>query len=119
MNAFELYRFTHDDGSAKEWGYRDLGNGVAEIRWGPANQLRQFQEKPLPLARARSLEKSSKGYRYVGTVSLKADGSHSTHPQPTKTSVDIAALLGGGIDPVSGVDDLGEIGRRIISFKTR
>ena len=29
MRAFELYRYTHGDGSAKEWAYSDLGHGQA------------------------------------------------------------------------------------------
>ena len=43
MKAFALYRYTHADGTAKEWGYSDLGNGLAEIRWGPENQLRPLR----------------------------------------------------------------------------
>ena len=45
MRTFQLYRFIHADGTAKDWAYSDLGNGLAEIRWGPANQLRQTQRK--------------------------------------------------------------------------
>ena len=51
MNRFELYRFLHPDGRAKEWAYRELGNGDAEIRWGPQRHLRQAQIKPLSLTR--------------------------------------------------------------------
>ena len=46
MKSYELYRFTHPDGTAKEWAWCDLGNGQAEIRWGAADQLRQSQVKP-------------------------------------------------------------------------
>ena len=98
MRAFELYRFTHPDGSAKEWAYSDLGNGTAEIRWGPEDQLRGFQEKPVREAQGRVAEKLRKGYRFVGTVWLDEHGSRVSVPpaRPTpKTPVDIAALLGG------------------------
>lgn len=39
VTRYELYRFTHPDGTAKEWAHSDLGNEQAEIRWGPENQL--------------------------------------------------------------------------------
>ena len=101
MRAFELYRFTHADGTAKEWGYSDLGNGTAEIRWGAENQLRQFQVKPAHVARERAEEKLRKGYRQAGTAWLDDAGSRTSVPpaRPTpKTPVDIAALLGGDSD---------------------
>ena len=99
MRAFELYRFTHADGTAKEWAYSDLGNGQAEIRWGPENQLRGFQVKPLREAQGRAAEKLRKGYRFVGTVWLDASGSRTSVPpsRPTpRQPVDLAALLGSG-----------------------
>jgi hypothetical protein len=98
MKAFELYRYTHTDGTAKEWGYSDLGNGQAEIRWGPENRLRGHQEKSLREARERARKKQREGYRQAGTAWLGETGSRVSPPssRPTRrTPVDIAALLGG------------------------
>ena len=111
MRAFELYRFTHPDGSAKEWGYSDLGNGHAEIRWGAANQLRGFQVKPLREAQGPRCGEAQEGlpprrHRLAGcqwlahlqsrhhvqpprppSISLpswaRATGSTSNQPNPT------------------------------------
>ena len=99
MNAFRLYRFTHADGTAKEWAYRDLGDGTAEIRWGPASRLRQAQVKPSAVARARAKEKLRKGYQDVGTVWLDRHGNRAIGPKPLpkpSQPVDLSTLLGGG-----------------------
>ena len=96
MNAYALYRYTHADGTAKEWAYRDLGNGQAEIRWGPENQLRQSQVKPIRVANGRAEEKLRKGYRSMGTVWLDAHGSRTNPPKSPVTPVDRSALLGEG-----------------------
>jgi hypothetical protein len=110
---YDLYRFEHDDGSAKEWAYADLGQGVAEIRWGPQGHLRQHQEKPLRVAVERSREKEGKGYVWQGRCVIDSTGrAHSVpgplsprpevtrpaqpqvQPQPKTAPVDLAALLG-------------------------
>jgi hypothetical protein len=94
---FELYRYTHPDGTAKEWAYADLGTGQAEIRWGPANQLRNSQIKPLREAWDRALQKVRKGYVKVGLVMLDDQGSRVTpRPRrfPPKPAPDLATLLG-------------------------
>jgi hypothetical protein len=96
VNAFDLYRFTHADGTAKEWAFRDLGNGQAEICWGPESQLRQSQVKPLHVAQERAREKLRKGYRYIGTVRLDASDSRNNRPRQPTTPVDLSALLGTG-----------------------
>lgn len=102
MSGFELYRFTHPDGSAKDWAFSDQGDGMAVIRWGPANQLRSRQEKPLAVARQRAQEKQRKGYRPLGRVRLDGRG----RPLPSKPTtarvdtcrttkpIDLTALLG-------------------------
>jgi hypothetical protein len=43
--TYELFRFTHPDGSAKEWGYAAMGSdsGLYEVRWGKAGRLVQNQ----------------------------------------------------------------------------
>ena len=103
MRTFELYRYTHTDGTAKEWAYADLGNGQAEIRWGPANQLRQSQTKPLHVAEQRAREKLRKGYSHLGAVTLNAHGYRPLSPTTASTTagatpaakpVDLKALLG-------------------------
>ena len=96
MKAFELYRFVHADGTAKDWGYSDLGNGQAEIRWGPEDQLRGHQVKPLREAQVRAADKLRKGYRHVGTGWLDEAGSRVSVLTPTKTPVNLSQLLGEG-----------------------
>ncbi len=98
MKQFELYRYTHPDGTAKEWAHSDLGTQKAEIRWGPKNQLRNSQIKPLREAWERALHKVRKGYVKVGLVLLDESGAH-IKPTPsnrrnTKPSVDLSTLLG-------------------------
>ena len=109
MRAFEVYRYTNPDGTAKEWAYSDLGHGQAEVRWGPANALTRSQFKPLPVAVERAREKVRKGYQHLGTVTLNMYGFRplterapvATPPpattsasRPSKTPVDLRALLG-------------------------
>ena len=97
MKRFELYRFTHPDGTAKEWAYHDLGNGNAEIRWGPQGQLRQSQIKPLREAWERALQKVRKGYVKAGLVQLDDSGLpvRPVRTQPKrKPAVDLSTLLG-------------------------
>lgn len=102
MNRFEVYRFLHPDGRAKEWAYRELGNGDAEIRWGPQRHLRQAQIKPLSLTLERARAKVRQGYTYVGSVWLDVLGRPSVAPSPTvsdtrasrHTAVDLSVLLG-------------------------
>ena len=109
MRRFELYHFTHEDGSAKAWAYHDQGNGLALIRWGPAGQLRSQQEKPLRIALQRAQEKRRKGYVHQGQVTLDARGrqvrrvTEAQETQETKASsapttqtVSREALLGPG-----------------------
>ena len=102
MKTFELYRFTHADGTAKDWAYCDLGNGQAEIRWGAANLLHRAQVKPLHEAERRAQEKLRKGYTYVCDVTLDAHGNTpraraagaTPAAAPAKTPVDLMSLLG-------------------------
>jgi hypothetical protein len=110
---YRLFRYDHGDGTAKEWAYADLGNGTAQIRWGPAGRLRQSQSKPLPIALERAREKRLQGYVAVGRADIAATGAVALlsregpdhppalpaapkpDPKPTR---DIAALLGGDDD---------------------
>ena len=117
--TYELFRFTHPDGSAKEWGYAEMGtgSGLFEVRWGKAGQLVQNQ---IGLTRAivhqRRTEKMNKGYQPVGRRLINTQGAVSPLPRiqpsaperppapqpppkkPTKFAIDIAALLGGDED---------------------
>lgn len=109
--TYELFRFTHPDGSAKEWGYAEMstGSGLFEVRWGKAGQLVQGQ---VGLTRAiiqkRRDEKMNKGYQPVGRRLITAEGEVRPLPRsqppdplrptapkkPKKPAIDIAALLG-------------------------
>ncbi|WP_295457830.1 hypothetical protein [uncultured Thiodictyon sp.] len=116
--TYELFRFTHPDGSAKEWGYAEMGtgSGLFEVRWGKAGQLVQSQPG---LTRAiihqRRTEKMNKGYQPVGRRLINTEGEvrhlpriqsaseHQPAPppppkKPQKSAIDIAALLGGDED---------------------
>ncbi len=116
--TYELFRFTHPDGSAKEWGYAEMGtgSGLFEVRWGKAGQLVQSQPG---LTRAiihqRRDEKMKKGYQPVGRRLINTEGAVSPLPRiqpaserpaapppppkkPRKFAIDISALLGGDED---------------------
>jgi hypothetical protein len=112
---YRLFRYDHGDGTAKEWAYADLGNGTAQIRWGPAGRLCQSQSKPLPIALERAREKALKGYVAVGRADIDATGAVAllsregpdprvpstgpAAPKPDpKPARDIAALLGADDD---------------------
>ncbi|MBK1630652.1 hypothetical protein CKO31_07820 [Thiohalocapsa halophila] len=104
MKTFQLYRFIHSDGTAKDWAYADLGNGHAEIRWGSANHLNRSQLKPLQEAEQRAQAKLRKGYTYVCDITLDAKGntprgtSAGATPatKPAPKPIDLKALLGSG-----------------------
>jgi hypothetical protein len=104
---YRLFRYDHGDGTAKEWAYADLGNGTAQIRWGPAGHLRQSQRKPVHVAIERAHEKTLKGYVAIGQADidwtgavalLSRDGPDQrmppAGPPAPKPARDIAALLG-------------------------
>ena len=101
MKSFELYRYNHPDGTAKEWAYSDLGDGTAEIRWGAPYQLRQSQIKPLREAQNRAEIKVRKGYRLIGTILFDDLGRRvkTQSVRPTrKNPVDLTTLLGASDD---------------------
>ncbi len=116
--TYELFRFTHPDGSAKEWGYAEMGtgSGLFEVRWGKAGHLVQNQ---VGLTRAivhqRRDAKMKKGYQPVGRRLIDTQGAVSPLPRiqpaserppvpppapkkPPKSAIDLAALLGGDED---------------------
>jgi hypothetical protein len=74
MSAFDLYRFTHPDGSSKDWAIRRNADGSLTTRWGPTGPV-------LPQASTRrgdklrlEREKQRKGYGWIGEVAIEADG---------------------------------------------
>ena len=69
MSDFELYRYSHSDGTAKEWAWREESGVGIEVRWGRAGRLVQQATYPLDQRRQvmqRALAKQRKGYRFVG-----------------------------------------------------
>ena len=103
MLTFEMYRYTHPDGSAKEWAYHDLGNGQAIVRWGPAYHLGRQQQYPAAKARQRAREKLRTGYVHLGQVSLN---QHGFRPLSTAASVPNATATRPVIKPVTEPVDL-------------
>ena len=109
--VYRLYRYTHADGTAKEWAYADNGAGSAVIRWGRSGSLRNSQIKGFGVAQARADEKERKGYEYVGERTLDECGvlvgrhRTATRPppvatpqKPTSPPINITAILGGDDD---------------------
>ena len=76
---FRLFRFYHANGTAKDWCYRNLGGGTAEIRWGAADRLYHGQIKSLTEALRRAEQKEAKGYLFLGCIQLDEQG----HRVPT------------------------------------
>lgn len=72
---FRLFRFYHANGSAKDWCYRNLLNGTAEIRWGSADRLYHWQIKSLTQALIRAEQKEAKGYLFLGCIQLDERGN--------------------------------------------
>ena len=77
MSDFELYRYSHSDGTAKEWAWReDPGVGM-EVRWGREGRLVQQATYLLSQRRQvmqRALAKQRKGYRFVGWCRIDPSG---------------------------------------------
>ncbi|KAA6183706.1 hypothetical protein F2Q65_14800 [Thiohalocapsa marina] len=68
-----LYRFTHADGSAKDWAWRRLPTGGVEVAWGRSGtraQRRVYPPREGPLIERRALQKQHKGYRLLGDAVL-------------------------------------------------
>jgi hypothetical protein len=75
MEEYDLYRFTHPDGSSKDWAIRRNPDGTLTTRWGPTSPV-------LPQASTRRQDKIAlenakrrKGYVYIGQVRIDADGT--------------------------------------------
>jgi predicted DNA-binding WGR domain protein len=77
--CFALYRYSHSDGTAKEWAiYVGSDNQEIEVRFGKAGQLSQQRlidsTDPNAEADRRINEKINKGYRLVGQVGIDHQG---------------------------------------------
>jgi hypothetical protein len=76
VSAFLLYRYTHPDGSAKEWAWGAVGDTIM-VRRGRAGQLVQQAVYPLTQRHAviqRAPAKVAKGYRAIGEMRIDAQG---------------------------------------------
>ena len=77
MSGFELYRYTHADGSAKDWAWCEHPGVGMEVHWGRAGRLVQTTTYPPGKRRAvmeRTLAKQRKDYRFVGWCRIDAFG---------------------------------------------
>ncbi len=77
--CFALYRYSHSDGTAKEWAiYVGSDTLEIEVRFGKAGQLSQQRlidsTDPNAEADRRINEKINKGYRLVGQVGIDHQG---------------------------------------------
>ncbi|WP_051331343.1 hypothetical protein [Methylocaldum szegediense] len=87
MDTYDLYRFTHADGSSKDWAVRQNANGTVTTRWGPTGPV-------LPQSKTRRGDKRNlvqaklrKGYVPVGTVRIDKEGRvHAVDSTPTTRS---------------------------------
>jgi hypothetical protein len=94
VSGFELYRYTHVDGSAKEWAWCEHPGVGMEVRWGRAGRLGQKATYPLGKRREvmeRALAKQRKGYRFVGWCGIDDSGR----------PVDLRRPRSGGLDDAS------------------
>ncbi|QSA98055.1 WGR domain-containing protein [Methylococcus sp. EFPC2] len=79
MAEFELYRYSHADGSSKDWAIRLNGDGSFTTRWGRTGS-RLPQDKTKPLRHPDEVHhlkqaKRRKGYELVGRVQIDAAGN--------------------------------------------
>jgi predicted DNA-binding WGR domain protein len=85
MAEFELYRYTHADGSSKDWAIRLNGDGSFTTRWGrTGSRLPQDNTKPLRhLDEVHHLKqaKRRKGYELIGRVQIDHAGNLLTPVQ--------------------------------------
>lgn len=84
---FQLYRFTHGDGSSKSWGVRFNGDGTFTSIWGKTVTKMSFKTKGFKQpdeVQKLIRSKQRKGYEYLGgTFYMGDDGKISTVPPPS------------------------------------
>lgn len=75
MEEYDLYRFTHPDGSSKDWAIRRIADGRITTRWGRTGptlpQVGTRHQDKIALENA----KRRKGYVYVGQVLIDDRGT--------------------------------------------
>jgi len=77
VSGFELYRYTHSDGTAKDWAWCEHPDAGMEVRWGRAGRLMQKATYPVAKRRMvmeRALAKQRKGYCFLGWCRIDAAG---------------------------------------------
>ena len=77
MSGFELYRFTHSDGTAKDWAWCEHPGVGLEVRWGRSGRLLQKATYPASKRRMvmeRALAKQRKGYCFLGWCRIDSAG---------------------------------------------
>jgi hypothetical protein len=116
VSNFELYRYTHADGSAKEWAWREQPGVGMEVRWGRAGRLVQKAGYPPSRRREvieRALAKQRKGYRFVGWCRIDEAGrpfdvrSQPSGPSTAPPRLDPRAthkVAGGPLPDLSKID---------------
>jgi len=85
MAEFELYRYTHADGSSKDWAIRLNGDGSFTTRWGKTGS-RLPQDKTKALRHPDEVHhlkqaKRRKGYELIGRVEIDGAGNLLTPVQ--------------------------------------
>jgi hypothetical protein len=71
---FELYRYTHSDGTSKDWAVRRESDGKVTSRYGKTNnKLPSMSTRYADMTRMIR-DKEAKGYVYVGRVEIDDAG---------------------------------------------
>ena len=111
MSDFELYRYTHSDGTAKEWAWREEPDLGMEVRWGRAGRLVQKATYSLDQRRQvmqRALAKQRKGYRFVGWCRIDPSGRpvdlREPHGPPREPALRPAPPRPASTRPAPGLD---------------
>ena len=90
MSGFELYRYTHADGTAKDWAWCEHPGIGMEVRWGRAGRLVQKATYATSQRRrvlAHALAKWRKGYCFLGWCRIDATGRPVELRRPSTPSV--------------------------------
>jgi hypothetical protein len=77
VSGFELYRYTHPDGTAKDWAWCEHPGVGMEVRWGRSGRLAHRATYPVAKRRMvmeRALAKQRKGYCFLGWCRIDASG---------------------------------------------
>jgi hypothetical protein len=86
VSGFELYRYTHSDGTAKDWAWCKHPSVGMDVHWGRAGRLVQKATYPPAKRRMvmeRALAKQRKGYCFVGWCRIDVSGRPVDLRQPS------------------------------------